>query len=78
MVDNAPHDAVTLHLPELLDQHLLRHTRYRPLKIREPQDIAAEQVKQDHQLPPAFEQLQRGLDAFGRALPRVGPGLTFE
>ena len=75
--DDAAHDAVAFHLAKLLDQHLLRDGRDRPLEVGKPHDVAAEQVEQDDQLPPALQQLQHVFNAFGGRLPRVVHGLTF-
>lgn len=77
MVDDAADDAVALHLAELLDQHLLGDSRNGAFKIGEAHDPATEQVKQDHQLPPALQQFQSLFDALRGCLPRMGTGLTF-
>jgi len=77
MVHDAPDDPVALHLAELLDQHLLRDARDRPFQLREAQHLAAEQVKEDHQLPAALQELQGLLD-MGGGRGRGGIGqLTF-
>jgi len=65
MVDYAAHDPVLFHLPQLLDEHFLRDSRNRPFEIGEAQDISAEEVKQDHQLPAPLKKLERVLDALG-------------
>jgi hypothetical protein len=58
MVHDATDHAVLLHLPELPNEHLLRHVRTCTLEIRETQDAPAEEMEQDHELPPSFEQPQ--------------------
>ena len=63
MMHDTADNAVGLHLPELLDQHLLRDRRDRPFEIGEAQHLAAEQVKQDHQFPAPFEDAQHILNA---------------
>ena len=65
MVHDALHDAITLHLPELLDQHSLRDTWDRSLQVREAQQPAAKEMEQDHELLPAFQHLKRLLHAIG-------------
>lgn len=77
MVDDAADDAIALHLTKLLDQHLLGDSGNSAFKIGEAHYPATEQVKQDHQLPPALQQLQGLLYALRGSLPRVGMGLTF-
>ena len=69
-------DAVLLHLAELLDQHLLGDRRDRPFQLRKPEQLSAEQIEQDHQLPAAFENLQRPIDAAGGSRRRVLLDLT--
>jgi len=54
-VHKAPHDAVALHLTQLLNQHLLRDRWNRTAQLRKPPHLATEQVKQNHQFPPALE-----------------------
>ncbi len=65
MMDDPPNNSVYLHLAKLLDQHLLRDARYRPFEFGESQQIAAEQMEQDYQLPLAFENLERLLYTVG-------------
>jgi hypothetical protein len=48
-------DAIRFHAFELLSQHLLGNIGNRPLQVRKPQDLAAEQMKENNQLPPALE-----------------------
>ena len=57
VVDDALHDAITLHLPELLDQHLLRDCRNSPFEVREAQNMTAEQVEEDYELPTSFPKI---------------------
>ena len=71
MEDRPADDAVLLQLPELLDQHLLRHRGNRALELGKAQHATAEEMEENHQLPSAFEQLERFLDALGRGLAGV-------
>jgi hypothetical protein len=66
VVDDASDDSIGFHLAKLLDEHLLGNCRDRPFQIREAQHLAAEEVKQDHQLPAPLQNLERILDASGR------------
>jgi hypothetical protein len=70
-VRDPSHHAVSLHLPELLAQHLLRYGGYRSLQLREALDLASEELEQDHQLPPTLEELQCCLDTLRRRYPGV-------
>jgi hypothetical protein len=47
------YDAVAFHLTQLLNQHLLRDRRNRTAQLGKSRYLAAEQVKQNHQLPAA-------------------------
>ena len=58
MVDDPADNAVALHLPELLDQHLLRDRGYRPLKIGKAKQVSAEEMEKNYQLPAALENLE--------------------
>ena len=58
------HDAISFHLAKLLNEHLFRHGRDRTAQLGKPPDVATEQVKEDHELPSAFENTQHILDAF--------------
>jgi hypothetical protein len=49
----------------LLDEHLLGNRRDRTFQVRKAQDLAAKQVKQDDQLPAAFEDFECVLNALG-------------
>jgi len=66
VVDDSSHDSVGFQLAELLHEHLLRDRRYRTLQVGEAQNLAAEQMEQDQQLPPALDELERLLDAVRR------------
>ena len=66
MIHSAPHNPVRFHLTKLLDQHLLGDRGYRALQFREAPHVAAEQLKQDQQLPPTLQDLQGFLDALRR------------
>lgn len=48
-------NSVSLHLAELLDQHLLGNTGDGAFKVREAQNASTEEMKQDHQLPSALQ-----------------------
>ena len=50
-----PDHAIALQLSELLREHLLGNGRYRSLEIREPEHVAAEEMKQNYQFPAASE-----------------------
>src|SRR6266850_5629327 len=76
MVDDPPDNAVALQLPELLDQHLLRDRRYRPLKIGKAKHLPAKEMEQNYQLPAALQKLERLLHAGGRSGWRVFVLLT--
>jgi hypothetical protein len=77
MVDDAPDDAVELHLPELLNEHLLRDRRDRPFQVREAQHLASEEMEQDQQLPAALQNFEGILDASGPSSRRRILTLTF-
>jgi len=66
MVDDTPHDPVALHLAELLDEHLLRDAGDRALELGEALHLAAEEPKEDHQLPASLEELQSLLNVVSR------------
>ena len=59
MVNNPPHNSVFLHLTKLLDQHLLRDRRNRPFELGKPQHLSTEEMKENDELPSAFEKLER-------------------
>jgi len=65
MVDDASDDSVGFHLPKLLNEHLLGNGRDRPSQVREAQHLAAEEMKQDDQLPPPLKNLKGVLNASG-------------
>ena len=58
MINEGPHDAVSLHLAQLLNQHLFDDGGYRAAQLRESSDLATEQVDQDDELPAALEESQ--------------------
>src|ERR1700693_4230688 len=74
---NPANNPILLHLSKLLYQHLLRDRRDRPLQIGESLQLAAEQMEQDHQFPPAFENPECSFDAVGRRSGRYFIYLTF-
>ncbi len=55
-------DPIGFQLAKLLREHLLRDRRNCALQIRESQDLAAEEMKQDQQLPATFEITEGLLD----------------
>ena len=77
MVDDPPHDPVVLHLAKLLDQHLLRDRGYRPFQIGKSKHVSTEQVKEDHELPAAFQKFERLLDSAGSGDRRIPTILTW-
>ena len=58
-------DAIGLHPAKLLDEHLLGNRRDRAFQVGKAQDLAAKQVKQDDQLPAAFEDFEHVLNTLG-------------
>ena len=76
MMDGPPHDPIVLHLAKLLDQHLLRDRGYRPFQIGKSKHVSTEQVKEDHELPAAFQKLERLFDSAGSGVRRVPAILT--
>ena len=73
-MDDSPNNTVTLHLTQLLDQHLLRDGRDSAFEIGESQQLASKQVEQDHKLPSPFENLECLLDTIGRRGGRLSLG----
>ncbi len=69
--------AIGLHPAKLLDEHLLGNRRDRAFQVGKAQDLAAKQVKQDDELPAAFEDLECVLNALGSRDRRQFFGLTF-
>jgi hypothetical protein len=76
MMDDPPHNPVVLHLAKLLDQHLLRDRWYRPFQIGKSKHVSTEQMEKDHELPSAFQNLERLLDSAGSGDRRVPTLLT--
>ena len=76
-MDGAAHDAVPLHLAQLLDQHLLGDRRDRALEIRETQNLAPEETEKDHELPTPLKEAERLLDPRGSGAGRQVSVLTF-
>src|SRR4051812_4275589 len=64
-VDRSHHEAVGLQTTQLLPEHLLRDGGYRPLQVGEAHHLAAEEVKENHQLPAALEQVEGRFDVVG-------------
>lgn len=76
MVHEAGDDAVRFHLPELLDQHLLRDGWDGAFEVGKALKPTTEQVEQDHQLPSPLQHMEGGFDAAGGRHRRVRSGLT--
>jgi hypothetical protein len=82
MMHEPPHDAVSFHLPQLLNEHLLGDGGNGAPQFREAPHLTAEQVKQNHQLPAALQDPQHFFDPFAAdasvcfCLP-FGKNLTF-
>ena len=55
-------DSIGFQLTKLLREHLLGNRRDRAFHVGESQDLAAEEMKQDQQLPAAFEKTEGLLD----------------
>ena len=64
MVDDPPHHPIVFHLTKLLDQHLLGNRRYGALQLGEAQNLPAEQMEEDHELPSTLENPQDFFDTF--------------
>jgi len=58
--DFAMHDAVLLHLAQLLDQHLLADVRQKALQLRQAQG-STEQMIEGDRFPPPRNHFQRAL-----------------
>jgi hypothetical protein len=71
-INFALHDAVLLHVAQLLDKHLLRDTRDRSAQFRESQDRCSEEMKQDQYLPPTFDSFYRLFEFHRGACPWQG------
>ena len=72
VMNEAADDSIPLHLSKLLNQHLLGRRGDRAPQLGNAPDVAAEQVKQDHELPSALENAQDVLDALRRERGREG------
>jgi len=64
-VHNARHDAVSLQLPKLLGQHLLRDARNRALEVGETERLAAKEMEEDDELPATIQPSDGLLDPGG-------------
>jgi len=62
-VDCSLDDAVGLQLTKLLREHLWGNRRNRTLQVGKAQNFAAEQMKQDQELPAALNEPECLLDA---------------
>ena len=71
VMNEAADDPIPLHLSKLLNQHLLGHRGDRAPQLGKAPDVAAEQLKQNHELPSALENAQHVLDALGSGRDRV-------
>ena len=60
-------DTIRLHLPQLLNEHFLRNSRDRPFEVGEAQYFAAEEMKEDDQLPPTLQNFECILDTLSGA-----------
>ena len=76
-MNEPPDDSVAFHLAKLLDEHLLRNGGYCASQIGKAENLAAEQMKQNHQFPAPLENLQRVFDASGGRRRREIGVLTF-
>jgi len=52
-------------IAKLLDEHFLRNRGNRPLEVREAEHLAAEEMKQDYELPASLQNLEGILDTSG-------------
>jgi hypothetical protein len=64
------------HLAKLLDQHFLGNRRSSSLRLREAQDLAAEEMEQDEELSSSFEHFERLLHILSGGEERVFLPLT--
>jgi len=76
-MDDPADDAVGFHLAKLLDEHLLGNGGNRSTELREAQHVATEEMKQDHQLPAALENLESVFNATRGGSRRQLIALTF-
>lgn len=70
-------NSIGLQLAKLLREHLLRDRGNRALQVRESQNLAAKEMKQDQQLPAAFEKTEGLLDPLRSGNRCVFRALTF-
>jgi len=66
MVDNTADDAISLHLPKLLDQHFLRYRRNGALKVRKTHDLSTEKMEENDQFPAPFQHFKGLFCPFSR------------
>lgn len=76
-MDSPLDDSIGFQLAKLLREHLLRDRRNRAFQVGESQDPAAEEMKQDQQLPAAFEKTEGLLDTLRSGNRCVFRALTF-
>src|SRR6185295_5752215 len=67
----ATHEAIGLHLPELLAKHLRRDAWHRPLQFAKPTRARSEPL-QDHRLPASADDRNRGVQRTGGTLLMAG------
>lgn len=76
-MDDSAHDAVALHLAELLDEHLLGDAGDCAFELGEAEDVASEELEEDGEFPAPFQKFK----GFGNTLRgrqrRQIPFLTF-
>jgi len=75
-VNDPADDAGGFQLAQLLREHLLRDARDRSFQVREAQDLAPEEMKQDLELPAPLEDLDDVLDASSGGGRRQGSAIT--
>lgn len=63
-MNDSAHDAVVLHLAELLDEHLLGDAGNCPLEFGEAEDVASEELEEDGEFPAPFQKFK----GFGNTL----------
>jgi len=77
MMHDSSDNTIGLHVAKLLDEHLLRNRGNRAFQIREAEHIAAEEMKQDQQLPAPFQDLEGVLDTLSGSRRGQWTDLTF-